>query len=297
MIVATLASLLFGLGTAVCWGVADFWAAKATKRSSAESSAVWVSIIATVTYLLVYLVSRGNSDWNTNGIIYAIFAGILLELGLYIFYRGLDVGPVSIVSPISSAYPFISTLVLLLFFQTKLTILELVGVFIIVLGVVLASGIMETKQSERKFSTGLIYASLTVVLWGSAYALLGQAVNTIGWQKATLVDTLAGFISLFSLFAITQREALKKSLHLDQAKNPFIIGTALTQLLGGIIFTIGISKTKSPAIIIALSATYPALTILLALKHLDEKKQLSSLAGAFLTIIGVVILTLHGSRL
>ena len=237
MIISALAIVLFGLGAAVCWGIADFWAAKAAQRLGAEASVIWVSIIATVTYALFYTFTPSSSAWTSIGVAYAILAGIFLQMGLYAFFRGLETGPVSLVSPISSAYPLITTLVLLLFFKASLSLRTIGSIIVIVLGVMLTSGLLDTKKVERKLSAGLIFACLAVLLWGAAYALLGQAINALGWQKAILVDMLAGFIPLFLLFAITKREVLKKSLHLGQLKNPFVIGTALIQLLGGCYFS------------------------------------------------------------
>lgn len=44
------------------------------------------------------------------------------------------------------------------------------------------------KRSQRKITRGLAYALATLVLLGCAFALLGEAVSRLGWQKATLID-------------------------------------------------------------------------------------------------------------
>ncbi|MEK7599883.1 MAG: DMT family transporter [Patescibacteria group bacterium] len=291
MVSTQLATLLFGLTAALAWGASDFFAAKASKRNSPETAAIWVSIIGVFTYAVIYLLNSGNMGWQHVGIAYAVASGICIELGLYMFYKGLTAGPVSLVSPISSAYPLISTLAILLLFNGSLRSLDILGILIVVVGIVTASGIFESKQSERRISRGVLFGFTTFILWGFAYALLSQAVESIGWQKATLIDTFTGLIALLLILFFVVGHNLKQSLDISFLKDRFILITAFTQLFGGIIFAIGLAHSQSPAVITAISACYPALTVFLALRHFDEKKQTIPIIGGLVAVAGIIILS------
>lgn len=285
-----LISIFCGLIAAVSWGTADFFAAKASKRNSPEATALWVSIIGVFTYTIIFLFNQGQIGWPHLGVLFAVAAGVSLELGILTFYRGLDSGPVSAVSPISSAYPIVTTLIVVLIFKGSLSPVETAGILVVVAGIILTSGLLELKNAEKKLTPGVAYALLTFLLWGMAYALLGRSVAILGWEKSTLVDFWAGSIALFITLNFTAGRKIGSYLKEKYYKDKYVIGAGLIQLIGGIVFSIGLKHSSSTAVITAVSATYPALTIFLAIRNLSEKKRLWRLVGAFVTIGGVIIL-------
>ena len=282
---------LFGLASALLWGSADFFGAKASKHINPSAATFGVSTIGTLFFTLVFLFSHGTHSWNTTGVLYSVAAGIFLELGLVVFYRGLDAGPVNLVSPISSAYPLVSTAIILLAFGGSLKPFQIVGIVIVVAGIATATGLFNTKKSERKLSSGIIYALLTVLIWGIAYALIGKSVSGLGWQTATLVNFYAGLAVLPIILTVFSGKKFWKDVNVKLFKDKNVIIAAIAQSSGGILFNIGTSHTSSSAVITAVSASYPALTIFLALKGLGEKAKKVSLAGAFVTILGIIILS------
>ena len=85
-----------GIITAFSWGLADFFAASATKERSAETTAVAVSLIGGLAFTAFFFFSGGNIAWSRSGVEYGLGAGLFLGIGLMMFYRGLEIGPVSI---------------------------------------------------------------------------------------------------------------------------------------------------------------------------------------------------------
>lgn len=281
-----------GLIAALSWGIADFFAAKASKKISPESVALWVSLIGVVVYTLIYPLYPGGSHWSSGGVGFGIGAGLFMGAGLLLFYRGLAAGPVSIVSPIGSAYPLVTTLIVLTLFGGTLSNLQVFGIFLVVAGIIAASGIFQTMKSQRKLTRGVLYALPTFVLWGVAFAFIGQAVSSIGWQKATFVEVWSELLIIVVAILILRNQTEPSKLNVKLLANKFVIGTALLQLFGIIIFDVGLTITSSSAVITAISASYPALTVFLALKHLNEEQSLVPLLGGFVTVIGVMILSL-----
>jgi uncharacterized membrane protein len=282
---------LFGILAAVSWGTADFFAAKASRINSPGATALAVSVIGTLAFMTIYLLHPGNLSWSHNGILYASAAGISLELGLFTLFRGLDAGPVSVVSPISSAYPIMSALVAVAVFGIVLRPLDVIGIVVTVVGITIASGILNTSKSEKRLTSGVFYSLATFILWGLAYALLAKSVTSMGWQKSAVVDTLSGLVALVIVITMTGERKAWHSFKSGIFKDKYVLGTASAQLLGGIVFTFGLAHARSTTVLTTIAATYPALTILLAIKHLNEKKQLFSIAGAFITMMGVIILS------
>jgi drug/metabolite transporter (DMT)-like permease len=77
------------------------------------------------------------------------------------------------------------------------------------------------------------------------------------------------------------------------AQNKFVLGAATIQLVGAIAINVGLEyETASGAIITAISAMYPILTMALALAGLKEKVTRPAIAGALISVFGVVALSL-----
>lgn len=285
-------SSICGFTAAISWGVADFFAAKASKSNSAESTVLWVSLIGVIIYSLFYSVNQGDSLWAINGILFGVSAGLLWGLGLLLFYRGLEIGPVSLVSPIGGAYPLITTIIVIVIFGETLTTTQIVGIILIVFGITVASGIYEFKKSKQKIAKGVMYGILTFIAWGIAFALLGESVSSLGWQKAAFLEIWSQLLMVVVLLPILLGRKVYSIQKPSLLKNKYILGAALLQLFGLVVFDIGLSSTTSSAVITAISASYPALTIFLAIKHLKEKNKIIQLMGAFITVIGVIILSI-----
>jgi drug/metabolite transporter (DMT)-like permease len=249
----TIVISLFGIFAAISWGTADYFAAKASRRLSPEAVALWVSLIGVIAFAIIYLIFPGSFSWTGTGVLYAVAAGVSLELGLFMLFRGLDAGPVSIVSPISSAYPLVSLLILLVVFGGTIRPIEIVGILITVIGVVIASGLADIRKSETKLTAGVWYSIAAFLLWGLAYAMLGKSVSLIGWQKSALVDTCAGFIALTVVLALISikdpEQRLGKLFKSKAYTDKYVLGTAIVQLCGGIIFTVGLAHARSSAVI------------------------------------------------
>lgn len=290
--IALIVSLL-GLLAAASWGTADFFAAKSSKALSPELATLVVGFIGAVAFSLFYIFRQGSEAWAFDGVLFAIGAGLLMGVGLLAFYRGLDIGPVSIVSPVGSAYPLVTTILVISIFGDSLSLPQVAGIMLIIVGILAASGLFNARKSERHVTKGVFYAIITFLLWGGAFVLLGEAVSRIGWEKTTFVDIW------FELFAIALFVSMLKSRQkltfskggLKVILNKYLLIAALTQVFGLVVFNIGLTLSSSSAIITAISATYPALTIFLALKHFNEKVSLIPIIGAGITIVGVVILS------
>ncbi len=291
------AVLLGGIGAAVTWGGADYFAAHASKKLGPILSAAVDNVLGAVLFSVIYIVffSRGVYPALTaSGMLYAVTAGAFLACALAVFYRSLQIGPVSIVSPLGSLYPLVTTLIAVAVFGTKLSALQLFGIVMILGGVLVASGIITASKVERKLHDGPKYALLAALFWGISFSFQAQAIARLGWQVTTLVSYLSLTIVFVAMTPFVKgSEVFSKQLLLSAAKSKYIIGATLLGMIGFLVFNFGIAHdVTSGAVVAALSATYPIITVFLALKHMKEAVQLMPLIGAFVGIAGVILLTI-----
>jgi drug/metabolite transporter (DMT)-like permease len=288
--------LVGGLGAAISWGISDYLAAHSAKKIGPILASAVINILGSLLFIIIYfLFFREQTTSSLSGIIYSSTAGIALSLGAYALFKGLEKGPVSIVSPLTSLYPLVTTLLAVAVFSAKLSFGQSLGIMLIILGVIVASGLASVKKSERKIASGPKYALLAALFWGIGYSLLAQGIQKIGWQASSVIEfafVAISFVVLTPLFK--GGEKINSNTILAALKNKYILGTAIIQLAGVIALNFALSKeSSSGAIVTAISATYPLLTVFLALKHMKEKVDLLPLLGAFAGIIGVIIVVLN----
>lgn len=286
-------AVLCGFMAAVAWGICDFWAAKASKAVGPVTSVIAVNSIGLAVFAFSYFLTGHDGTFGRDAW-YAVGAGVAQGVGLISFFHALKVGPVSLVSPLSSAYPLVTIVCMLLFFQADMSPLQVLGVGIVMLGILAASELFSVKQSERRLGKGPTLALVTAGAWGLAYTLMSQALRTLDWQTASLVQITFIFLTC-AILAPTVKggEKVFTRANLRSFANVFIIGAGVLQMFGMVIINVGIEQDADLApVVAAVSACYPVLTILLALKHFKEDFKLIPLGGAVVTIVGVVLLSL-----
>lgn len=292
----TLLVTLSGLTAAITWGVADFLSAKSSKKHGAVLTTTLVNSYGLVVFLIIYSIFyRNHLHLSWQGFTYAALSGSLFAFGIVSFFQGLNIGPVSLVSPLSSTYPLITTLIAVIAFHSHLNTREILGIILVVIGVAVTSGFLSPAKHKHKVTSGIKYALLAALIWGFGFALLAQAIKLIGWQTTTLIDFLVSTLLLTVMLLVLRKTKQISDKDIKQASKSKVIAIAgLIYLFGFIILNVGISRSTSTggAVITAISSCYPTLTVFLALNHLKEKVKAISLAGAFLGIIGIVVLSI-----
>ena len=119
-----------------------------------------------------------------------VLSGILGAASYAGFYRALQLGPVSLVSPIFSAYAVITVLLAVLLGQETVAAAAAAGIVLTVGGVVLASVSGQPGQDRPGQDrpgqragprTGIWLALAAMVCWGVTTSILGQSAQQLGW--------------------------------------------------------------------------------------------------------------------
>lgn len=291
--VPRVAIALCGLAAAIAWGVADFFGARAAKAQDPSEAAAAVQLVGACAYAVAY---AGFGDLSPSldaiGVIFAAGGGIFFALGLIAFFKGLDAGPVSVVSPIGSAYPLVTTLVVILLFGAQPTGVQLAGIALVVVGIVVCSGIADAARSEMRLTRGVRLGAATLLVWGIAFALIDQGVDRLGWETATLAQLLASAATCWVVLRLRRR----RLDHGPLLRNWHVPVAGVLIVTGNLVLNVALSghADAGPVIATAISACYPVLTVLLALRHLGEKVKAIPLVGAAVAIAGVLALSAGG---
>ncbi|HSX15238.1 MAG TPA: DMT family transporter [Candidatus Saccharimonadales bacterium] len=286
-------AVLFGLAVAVGYGVADYWGARAAKKVGAVTSLVGINLVMLALYVAAYAFLPGDKPALTaGGLGFAVGGSLLLNTASILFFKGLVVGPVSLVSPISAAYPLFSVLLAVLL-GTRLSGLQVGAIVVIVAGVMTAAGLFNASTGKKRALAGPTLAAASAVFYGTGFSCMAQASTRIGWQPATLVEfVVLGVSVLAAAPLVAPHERVFKNLG-KSFRNVFVLAGGVVAVLTIATFNLGFTHEHTGgAITIAVSACYPAITVVLALRHFKEKVRPLQLAGAAVSIAGVILLSL-----
>ena len=288
----TLLLIFLSLVAAIGWGVSGFFDAKASRSVNPLAASLLVNGIVAIGYAAFYaLFLHEGFNLSTTGLLYAISGGAIITVGAIAYFKGLHAGPVSLVSPMSSAYPLVTTLLVVFAFQGAITTLQLIAIGLILAGVFTVTELLHVVRKRTVMSRGPLLGLVAAVCWGVGYALVAQAISAIGWQQATLFEFTAMLLAFgicLPLMQGTQSFAheIQKGL-----QNSFIWLAGLVALAAATCFNIGLSHdVSSGAIVATISSFYPIITVLLALRHFDEPIRGVQVGGAFVSIAGVILL-------
>jgi transporter family protein len=290
----TLLAIFFAFVAAISWGFGDFLAAKAAKTVGVITTALYTNVLGAILYATVYLLflDPSGTPWSSGGA-FAAVGGCVITLAFYVFCKALVAGPVSAVVPISASYPLFTTVIALLIFGAVLSGLQAFAIAIIVIGVMAISGLFTLSKSERRIRRGPALGLLSALLFGIGFSLAAQAVERIGWQTATLVQTVSASLFFMAAAPLLQgNERVFRNFN-QKITNRWVVLQSVAGLAGLVAINIAFRyDPTSGAVVSAISACYPVLTIWLALKHFKEEARLIPLAGAAVSIAGVVILSI-----
>jgi len=292
--------VIIALAAALSWGLADFMGAVSTRRAGLLLT-MCISQVVTLAVLGIAAATIGSSGLHlpSGDLAALVLSGILGAAAYAGFYRALQLGPVSLVSPIFSAYAVITVLLAVLLGQETLAVAAAAGVVLTIGGVVLASasgpaqpgqpqpGQGHPGQGHPGRRTGIWLALASMVCWGVTTYILGRSAERLGW----FVPVAASRVVTFAiLLAVTAVAALGHRVHRPRPGDlalPAIAG--LFDVLAFLAYTRA-SQGGSVSVAAAASACFPLIVIAGGVLVFGERLRRVQILGVGLTIAGLLVL-------
>ena len=253
------------LNACLNWGISGFLAG-IKSRIIPVLTLLFFSSMASLGMFLVVMGVRGEPLPTAPRLMYAVLGGAFGIGGLYCLYRGLAVGAISIVVPVSSLCALLPVLAGFAIGEV-LNPIQVFGMLLAIGGGVMASLEKNTDANERRFAAGLLPALGAALGFGAFFVVMDFAGS---------VDPLwAAMVSRFSFF-----------LFLIPAV--FAIGI----LDGTAVFAYTVATTKGLlSLVSVISALYPAVSVILAAFVLKEQLRGLQFFGVVLAIMGVTLIS------
>ena len=282
--------MIFGFGAALAWGVGDLGAALVARRVGSLATVVLVQASGLVAILL--LVAVGRPGWTGEWTDVALLAlnGLIVAAGYVLHYRALELGPVALVSPLTSAYAVVPIALAWLVLGEHLDAWFAVGAGLATAGVVLVSiDPREFGETTRMSRDGLPYAFAAMVMFGLATFVIGVVSRHVGWSVTVALGRV------FSVAALAPLILMRRPSVTADGRGVAVAGLAvgLADVLGIIALSRG-TQVAPLSLVSAVSATFPLVPFLGGLVVLGERPAFSQALGVFAVIAGLVLLGLAG---
>ena len=131
--------VIAGILIAILYGVGTFFA-KIVSEKDPFIQWIVVNIVGILLTLLIVIKDPHRLGQIQGKIlVYAVISAVMVVLGSLLLYYALNRGRASIVIPLSSIGPAITTVLAVLFLGEHLSINQIVGIVLVILGVILIS--------------------------------------------------------------------------------------------------------------------------------------------------------------
>ena len=179
--------LLLALGASLAWGVADFVGPLFSRTLGTLRVLLWAQVggAARRSRSPWRCAARGRHGW---GVLFAIAAAVGGTAGLYAYYRGMQLGAMSVVAPIAGASAIIPV-VFGIATGDNPSAAQIAGIACAIVGVALAS--IEHREGSRRVAAGVGLALLAALGFGFYFPWMHAAGKVDFWWASLIFRTTA----------------------------------------------------------------------------------------------------------
>ena len=281
---------LLGILSALSFGIGDFLARFSSKEVGFKNSLFWMLVVGSIFYLILFSFFGDGLNPNPIGLSNSFLSGILIMFGLLCLYRGLQMGPVSIVAAITASNPLIVFLIRYAL-GSEPTFLQWLSTLVVISGAILVSFSANSFQESLGLTKKQIKESVIISFMASITLALGLIFSQEATNTLEPLETVI-YIRFFSLLGISSILLFTKSkITLTKKAIPILFFQGILETSGYFCLVSAYIFDKA-SIAVVISSGFGLVTIILA--RLILKEQISKLqsVGIFLTFLGVFGLTI-----
>ena len=276
-------AILLSMCAALTYGAADFIGGLMTKRNDVFR-VVWISqLFGAIPMLLVFPVLNDGS-MSRAVLWWGVGAGLSGGGGVLLLYRGLAIGRMSVVAPITAVEAAAVPVLFGLGTGERLSVTAFFGVVLALVAVGFISSVKEDvggKNEPRR--SGVLEALGAGLCFGAFFIFLDGVGDDSGMWPLVVMRTTSFALVGVGLFAarVSLRPApgtwigIAAAGMLDVAANVFYLLSTREGLL---------------TIVAVITSMYPAMTVLLARLHLKERFSLIQSVGLAMAAVAIALI-------
>ncbi len=273
-------AITYGLSSAITWGAGDFSGGWASRRNSVLTVILFSQMIGAL-MLVIFGLLFAEQVPATPALVWGGIAGICGVLGLIAFYRGLALGRMGVVAPLSAVLTAMLP-VCFAFFTEGLPRLTQISGFAVALCAVWFLSAPENSSRIKKAEIGL--SMVAGLGFGLFFVCIGHVSSQgIFWP---LVAARTASISMMAMVLF-----MKETRFVPPGNQiPCIALTGILDAAGNAFFALA-AQTGRLDVSAVLASLYPATTVLLAWFFLKERLKGQQWAGVGAAVVALVLIS------
>ncbi len=271
-------AVVLALAAAALWGTGDFLGGVTTRRLQVLVVLLWSQLVG-LAGVAVWIAATSPTRPGS-GILYAVGAGVAGAIGLGCLYRGMAIGAMGIVAPISAISPVVPLTVSVVRGDSPAPV-QWVGILLALAGVVLVS--RDPATAGGRLATGAGLALIAALGFGLFIVCLGEAAEeSAAWATATARASSVAVVAGALTWTRTAPRVPRRLILPVVTVGAFDTGANAL---------IAVASTRGPiGIVGVLSSLYPLTTILLARAFLHERLGPTRTAGGLTALAGAALI-------
>ncbi|HEY1316936.1 MAG TPA: DMT family transporter [Gaiella sp.] len=265
---------------AVSWGTGDFFGGLASRKAHVLTVLV-VSQAVGLVGVAAWAIASGDAPPGLGDVLPAVGAGAAGAVGLAALYRGMAIGAMGIVAPISAVSPVVPLGVDLVRGDAPAA-LQWAGIATALAGVVLLAREPGTRGGREGLAAGVSLALVAALGFG----LFIVGIDAASDGGATWAVVVARASS--SLVALCAVLLVSVPLRPPTGLLPAIVAVGVFDTTANVLVALATTH-GSAGIVAVLSALYPLTTILLARAFLAERLDRPRRIGGVLALAGAAL--------
>ena len=268
--------------SSISYGAADFLGGLATKRGSTVFSAVLWSQATGLALVLLALPFLPAASPTAADLAWGAATGLAGGIGLALLYRGLAVGLMSVVAPVTAVCAVIIPVAVGFALGERPTGIAAAGVVLALVAIVLISQSGESAEG-RSAGTGVPIAIASGIAIGIFLVCLQRTGRSAGlWPLVPARIVSVSFIAIAGLVAREKLLPRRESWRM-------VVGGGALDMVANVFYLVAV-RQGSLGIIATLTSLYPAGTILLARIVLHERLRIVQQAGVACAVLAIVLI-------
>ncbi len=276
-------AVVLAFSSSLCWGLADFLGGLQS-RVRPLVTVLLVAQVAAVAMGIAYVAGSGDPFPDPGAAALATGAGVAGCAALAAFYRGLAIGTMSIVAPVSATGAAVPVLVGLATGERPGAI-QVAGIVVAMAGIVLAAREPADAAPGPALRASLALAGLAALGFGTFFVLIDRATE-LGGAPWSLLLVRVGEVALLGGLALATRPAMPSGIR--DAAPLLVIG--VLDFSATAFFALA-TEQGLLSVVSVVGSLYPAVTVVLARIVLAERVARSQELGVVLTLAGVVAIS------
>jgi bacterial/archaeal transporter family protein len=283
----TIISILSGITGMFGWGLYDFLGGVFAKQIGPYKSFFWSQLAGLASMLLLALLISPSMDIPSGVVFLFPVAALLYSAGYLFFFKGFEVGNMSIVAATMNLWAVFTMFFAFTFRGQRLSPSQTIGVVMILAGVTLAS-LNWNEIQGRKFqlSTGVREAIAGAFFFGIYWNVSQIIVEQVGWLVSTALIKLGIVVFMLFFFELSKRGMSLAGTAGKTTAAIFIMGV----IEAGAVAVVNYGLTIGDAILITpIASALSIVTIVLAIIFLKERITKTQGIGVATAVAGIVV--------